>query len=435
MICKHITELIGNTQLLEVPPEIHGIANLKLYAKLELFNPWGSVKDRTAWGMLENHLKELEGGKRVIELSSGNTAKALQMLASLQGSSLKTITNRIKIPEQRDILKLLGAEIEELPGKSDCYDPNDPNDPMVTLQREIQQHPGEYFFTDQYSNRDNLRIHYETTGAEIAADLGKVDYFIAGLGTTGSSRGTAERLKTANPGLVCVGVAAEKDDTLPGIRNRDEVLEVGLFDPKYYDEMVFVSSMQAIEYTLILLRKLGIPAGPTSGAAFFGALDFLKRLPPLSEPKTAVFIVCDRIEWYMSYFKERRPDLFGGGKKQSWQEGLPENPENREIAASGVREWIARENPLIVDLRSPLSYKASRIEKSLNLPYDHLDRMLDEGIPFGKNQPLLLVCAVGEKSAKVAAYLSGKGIAAYSLAGGVTAWRDETLPLERSSHV
>ena len=434
MIYKHITELIGNTPLLEVPESVHGIPNLKLYAKLELFNPWGSVKDRTAWGMLENHLKELEGGKRVIELSSGNTAKALQMLASLNGSSLKTITNRIKIPEQRDILRLLGAEIEELPGKSDCYDPNDPNDPMVTLQREIQQHPGAYHFTDQYNNQDNLRIHYETTGAEIEADLGKVDYFIAGLGTTGSSRGTAERLKKANPELKVIGVAAEKDDTLPGIRNRDEVLEVGLFDPAYYDEIVYLHSPEAVDYTMILLRQLGIPAGPTSGAAFGGALRYLKQLPPLSSPQTAVFIVCDRIEWYMGYFKERRPDLFGGERKASWREQAEPDAE-REIEASEAPGWIEKNQPLIADLRSPLSYKTSRIKGSFNLPWEYLEKMLDEGIPFGKTQPLFLICAVGEKSALAASFLTKNGIPAYSLSGGLTAWRDESLPLERSFNV
>ncbi len=269
--------MIGNTPLLLIDPQIHGITETEIYAKLELFNPWGSVKDRTALGMMKKYLPKLKQGK-VIESSSGNTAKALQSLAGMHGTYLKTITNRIKVPEQKDILTLLGAQIEELPGKSDCYDPNDPNDPMILINKEMQKDPT-YIFTDQYNNPDNEAIHYETTGAEINDDLGNVDFLFAGLGTNGSVKGIANKLRENNPDLKVIGIVATKDDYIPGIRNRDEVMEVGLFQPDFFDAIIDISSKDAVDESLILIRKQGLMAGPTTGASYKGALEYLSKLP------------------------------------------------------------------------------------------------------------------------------------------------------------
>lgn len=432
MIYNDITELIGNTPLLKIPAAVHGLSNIDLYVKLELFNPWGSVKDRTALGMTREHLQEIEDGKKLLELSSGNTAKALQLIASTRGSSFKAITNRIKVPEQRDILRLLGAQIEELPGKSDCYDPNDPNDPMIIINRELQSHPNEYIFTNQYVNQSNRDIHFETTGGEIAQELGKVDHFIAGLGTTGSSRGIVERLEKDNPAIRSVGVVAEANDYIPGIRTKDEVLEVGLFDPENYADILTYSSQAAIDGMLVLARKLGVLAGPTSGATFMGALDYLREVDKTATSRqTAVFIACDRMEWYVSYVKERRPELFGGKERRTWHDHLDVSEAKSTVRVSEVREFIKNKQPMIIDTRNPLAYRMGHIKGSVNFPYEQLDGILNDAVPFSASQPLLFVCAVGEKSLAVAQYLQGRDYQAYSLDEGITAWRDAELPLMR----
>ncbi len=430
MLVQSITDLIGNTPLLKIPSHVHGLKNIEVYAKLELFNPWGSVKDRTAWGILKPHLDELKN-KLVIESSSGNTAKALQMIASLHGSSLKTITNRIKVPEAKDVLKLIGAQIQELPGKSDCYDPHDPNDPIVYIQQEIAKDPDKYIYSDQYFNDLNRKIHYDTTGKEIVDDLGKVDYFIGGLGTTGSTLGAAQRVKEHNPELIAVGVVAEKEDYIPGIRNHDETLEVGLFKPEFYSEIVTVNSHDSLEAMMKLIKGAGLLAGPTTGASFLGALHYLKKIDhTLTETKKAVFIACDRVEWYTSYVRERKPEWLGEANSESWKDKVTIDT-SADISTDEIVKWIDDNLPLIVDLRQPISFKTAHIPDSINLPYDHLDSMLNTTNPFCTKQKILLVCPLGEKSALVASYLKTKDIDAYSLGGGINAWRDQNLSLER----
>ncbi len=431
MIAKTILDLIGNTPLLKISEQTHGIPRVSLYVKLELFNPWGSVKDRSAWGILKHHLDELPQ-KTVIESSSGNMAKALHMIALLHGSKLRTITNRIKVSEVKDILTLLGIDIQELPGKSDCFDPNDPNDPFFYIQKELTERESSYLYSDQYRNSANRDIHYETTGQEILNDLGKVDYFFGGLGTTGSTLGIAQRLKESNPEMKTIGIVAKKDDYIPGIRNSDEVLEVGLFQPSFYDELLEVSSHEALEAMMTLVKHEGLLAGPTTGASFHAVLSYLRNhKESFDHDKTAVFIACDRIEWYLSYIKERKPEWFGKTKRFSWKEHAKPLPE-RIIAITNVSSWIDTHHPLIIDTRQPISYKLGHIPNSLNLPMNTLDDMLSVTNPFCVSHPLLFVCPIGETSILLASYLHKENhLNAYSLEGGITAWKDHGLPLER----
>ena len=432
MIAQSITDLIGNTPLLKISKKVHNLENIELYAKLELFNPWGSVKDRTAWGMLQPYLDEL-GEKDIIESSSSNTAKALQMIASINGSKLKTITNRIRVQEAKDILTLIGAEIQEIPGKSDCYDPNDPNDPVVYIQKEIAQNKDKYIYSNQYFNDLNRKVHYDTTGKEIVDDIGGVDFLIGGLGTTGSILGVAERIKEDNPDLEVIGVVADKDDHIPGIRNYDEILEVGLFNPDFYKDIVRVSSQDALEGMMNLIRKDGLLAGPTTGASLQGAIDYLQEIDKsLDEPKKALIIACDRVEWYISYIKDRKPEWFGDVSKERWDDNIKQS-ESTDLEVEKISDWIKQNSPLIVDVRQPISFRISHIPNSINMPYDNLDSMLNTTNPFCINQKILLVCPVGDKSSKIANYLKTKDVQAYSLHGGINAWRDNNLPLEKES--
>ena len=121
MLVKHVKELIGKTPLFEIPEEVHGLKNITLYAKLELLNPFGSVKDKSAWNVLKDDIEAIKKeGKTVIESSSGNMAKAMQLVCSVYDVPFKIVTNRIKVREVKQILQLVGAEVDELPGLSEC---------------------------------------------------------------------------------------------------------------------------------------------------------------------------------------------------------------------------------------------------------------------------------------------------------------------------
>src|SRR5581483_11126804 len=119
-------------------------------------------------------------GQTVIESSSGNMAKAMQILCSIHQVNFKIVTNRIKVREVKQILQLLGAQLDELPGLSECPDPTDPNDPITFIEQQMSKEPGKYFHTSQYTNERNIHAHYNTTGQEIFNDVGAIDYFIGG---------------------------------------------------------------------------------------------------------------------------------------------------------------------------------------------------------------------------------------------------------------
>ncbi|MDC0766896.1 pyridoxal-phosphate dependent enzyme [Streptomyces sp. HD] len=449
-----ITEAIGNTPLVRIDPAVHGLGHIDLYAKLELLNPFGSVKDRAAWNMARPHLtataasasgaasagsSSASAGERgqVVELSSGNTAKALAVLAGMHGLSFKSVTNRMRIPEIKDLLLLLGAEIEELPGQSECLDPTATDDPLTLFHRTLAEPGSTYLHTDQYFNPRNTEAHFTGTGPEIVKDLdGRApDWFIACVGTAGSSTGVARALREHDPAVRVVGLVAAKSDFIPGIRTIDEAHEVGLFDPGTYDTIESVSADEAIEGMLTLNRRCGILAGPTGGAAYFGAVRQLRAVETeLTARQSAVFIVCDRVESYLSYVRRRRPDLFGGPRRRNSPADLPD-AEIRTAPAIGVADaqaWIGTGEPLVVDLRSPYAYAALHIDGSLNIVDELFEELLHGGLPFSRNRPVLLACPVGEKSARYAALLTRMGHPdVRSLTGGIIAWRDAGAPLVR----
>ncbi len=442
MLVKHVSELIGNTPLFEIPQSVHGLKNINLFAKLELLNPFGSVKDKSAWNVLKDDIEAIAAeGKTVIESSSGNMAKAMQLVCSVYGVPFKIVTNRIKVREVKQILQLLGADVDELPGLSECPDPTDPNDPITFIEQIMSANPGKYFHTSQYTNEKNIDAHYHSTGTEIHADLqaaerGPVDFFIGGLGTTGSTRGSGTYLKEQNKDLKNIGVIASKGHLLPGIRNVDEMYEVGLFRKDFYDDIIEVSMDESIDAMLTMVRKCGILAGPTGGGSLAAAIKYLKPIDAkLDRPHNAVFIVCDRIEWYLSYLQKNRPELFGLAVKKDTikavsQEEIDKAP---EIDLDDLEAlFTSADKPLIVDMRGSMAFKASRIPGSLNIPADNLEEIADMGTPFGSNQKVVLVCPTGEVSKRFAAHFKAKAVDCVSLSGGFVAWRDADKPTEKS---
>ncbi|MEU3013920.1 pyridoxal-phosphate dependent enzyme [Nocardia asteroides] len=438
MVYTHITELIGNTPLLRLDPAVHALDGVELYAKLESHNPFGSVKDRVAWAMIRDDLDRIAaGGQSFIEASSGNTAKALRVLGALHGIPLRAVTNRIRVAEVRQLLQLLGTEIVELPGLSECPDPQAADDVSAVIAQTIGQAPRRWFHPSQYTNERNIAAHHDGTGTEIAADLADAgiahaDVLIGGLGTTGSTRGTATALRAHHPELRTVGVVSDRFDFIPGIRSEREMWDVGLFRPDFYDEIVTVDSAAAIEATLALIRGYGVLAGPTSGAGYAAALRTLAAAPrPADRPLVAVLIVCDRLEPYLSYIAKRRPDLFGTTAP------APPSPDDTAAAPTltptALAELDRTGRPTVVDTRGAMAYRVGHVPGAINLRDDQLDEMLAQGVPFPRSRPVVFVCPVGETSLRFAAVAHRAGYEAFSLAGGIVAWRDAGYPLERGA--
>jgi cysteine synthase B len=434
MLYRHITELIGRTPLLRLDPAAHGLAGVELYAKLESANPFGSVKDRVALAMLDGRLDAMAAaGQTVVEASSGNTAKALRLLTGMAGVGVRAYTNRVRVGEVRDLLALLGADVRELPGLSECPDPTAPNDVFGVIGELLDTRPGEFVHTSQYTNEANIEAHYHGTGREIFDDLaqphqGRVDVLVGGLGTTGSTRGAATFLREQNPSLRAVGVVSGRRDFIPGIRSAAEMWEVGLFRPEFYDAIVTVESDEAIEASLELARLHGVLAGPTSGATFTAAKRYLAHMDS-TDCRVAVFIVCDRLEPYLSYYRKRRPELFGGPAAAG-----PPNAAELAAAPRVDVDTLASElaDTLVVDVRGSMAYRVGHVPGAINIRDDYLDDMLTGSDPFPSGARVVFVCAVGEVSSRFAAALARRGRPAAGLAGGILAWRDAGRPLEVS---
>lgn len=436
MLVDKATDLIGNTPLLKLSAEIHGLANVDIYAKLELLNPYGSVKDKSAWNVLKDDIEEIAAnGKTVIESSSGNMAKALQILCSMHSVPLRIVTNIIKVPEAKQILQLLGAEVDELPGLSECPDPNDPNDPIAHIGRIISANPNGYFHTSQFTNEKNVVAHYQMTGREILNDLDRVDFFFGGLGTTGTTQGAGSFLKEHNPHLKNIGVIASKGHLLPGIRNVDEMYEVGLFKKDFYDDIVEINSDESIDAMLTLIRRCGVLSGPTGGGGLAAALKYLRPLDQSFKTRqNVVFIVCDRVELYLSYLQKLRPELFGGKHKRGVKTLSPQQVENApQIDVFEAGNLAGDSNTIVIDLRGALAFKAGRISGAINISPENFESMCDQGVPFSGQKTILLVCPVGEQSRRFAAHLSNAGVKCFSLTGGMTAWNAANMPCERNT--
>jgi len=431
MIIESMTDLIGNTPLLKISAEVTGLKNIDLYAKLEMLNPFGSVKDRTAWAMIKDDLDEIKSKNMTIyENSSGNTAKSLQAIAGMHGIKFRLMSALAKVEEQKQVLQIMGAEIEEIAGANDCFDPSDNNDPQYLIERTARSRPGEIYFTSQFTNPKNPDYHEKTTGEEIAKDLGKVDFFFNGLGTTGSSLGISIRLQRDNPDVETVAVIPETNHFFPGVRSLSQMWESGLFQRNQYKTFLNISEQEAIDGMLILNRQCGVLCGVTAGANFAGSLKYLKEIDSsLTERKKAVFIVCDRMEWYISYLKERRPEIFSEPVKENslslFVDDGSYRVEDIEISSQTLDEMLgSNEKPIVVDIRTAQSFRLVCIPASINVPSEIFRKWIDGQNPFEEGARIVLVCAVGEQSCFYARYLRSLGCNVYSLSGGIMTWRD-----------
>jgi cysteine synthase len=271
-VAGNMIELVGYTPLVRIN---HIIPNkrVKIYAKLERYNPAGSVKDRIAKYMVEYGEKEglLTKEKIVIEPTSGNTGIALAMICAVKGYRLELVMPETMSMERRKILTAYGAKIVLSEGARGM-------DGAIDLAKEMAR-DSKYYMPYQFENKYNVLAHYETTGEEIwKATRGRVKVFVAGLGTTGTLMGVSKRLKEYNPGVKIVGVEPFPNSKIQGLKNLTQQYVPEIYDPGRLDEKINVSDEDAFEMARLLTIREGIFCGISSGAAMWGAYEKAKEL-------------------------------------------------------------------------------------------------------------------------------------------------------------
>ncbi|CAN5856816.1 cysteine synthase CysM [soil metagenome] len=289
-----IEDAIGKTPLVALQ-RIDAAENAKrgnvILGKLEGNNPAGSVKDRPALSMIKRAEErgEIKPGDTLIEATSGNTGIALAMAAAIKGYRMVLIMPEDLSIERAQTMKAFGAELMLTPKSGGMEYARDLADQMVAQ--------GKGRVLDQFSNPDNPRIHYETTGPEIWADTdGKVTHFVSAMGTTGTITGVSRFLKEKNPAVQIIGAQPDEGSRIPGIRKWPEEYLPKIYEPSRVDTVVNVSQDNAEEMCRRLAREEGIFGGISAAGALWVALETAKKV----DNAVIVFIVCDRGDRYLS---------------------------------------------------------------------------------------------------------------------------------------
>jgi cysteine synthase B len=293
-VYENVLDMIGNTPLVDVS-EVSPNPHVRILAKMESQNPFGSVKDRIARSMIETAEKEgyLHPGQTILEPSSGNTGIALAAIARLKGYPIRILMPESVSIERRQMLEVYGAEIILTPGGEGS------NGAVRRAQALAAEHP-EWAFLYQYGNDANPRAHYEGTGPEIWRDCEEVTHFVAGLGTSGTLMGTGTYLKERNPDIKVIAIEPPLGERVEGLRNMEEGYIPPVFDrwggPDLLDRKRVVRPRESLEWTRRLLSDCGIFAGISSGAALAGAVKVAREI----DEGVIVFIVCDGGWKYLS---------------------------------------------------------------------------------------------------------------------------------------
>lgn len=301
-VYKAISDLIGNTPLVELThiEEKEGL-DASVVAKVEFFNPAGSVKDRIAKKMIEDAEKKglVKPGATLIEPTSGNTGIGIASVAAAKGyKAIMTMPETMSV-ERRNLLKAYGAKVVLTDGKAGMKG-------AIAKAKELAATIPNSFIPSQFENPSNPQAHYESTGPEIWKDTeGKVDIFVAGVGTGGTVSGTGKYLKDQNPNVKVVAVEPATSPVLSeghagphGIQGIGAGFVPNILDTSVYDEVFTVTNEQAYETGRLIAHNEGMLVGISSGAATYAAIQIAKR--PENKGKTIVVLLPDTGERYLS---------------------------------------------------------------------------------------------------------------------------------------
>lgn len=301
-VYKAISDLIGNTPLVELThiEEKEGLDS-RVVAKVEFFNPAGSVKDRIAKKMIEDAEKagKIKPGATLIEPTSGNTGIGIASVAAAKGyKAIMTMPETMSV-ERRNLLKAYGAKVVLTDGKTGMKG-------AIAKAKELAATIPNSFIPSQFENPSNPQAHYESTGPEIWKDTeGKVDIFVAGVGTGGTVSGTGKYLKDQNPNVKVIAVEPATSPVLSqgyagphGIQGIGAGFVPNTLDTSVYDEVFTVTNEQAYETGRLIAHNEGMLVGVSSGAATYAAIQIAKR--PENKGKTIVVLLPDTGERYLS---------------------------------------------------------------------------------------------------------------------------------------
>jgi len=289
---NNILETIGNTPLVKLGNMNQNPA-VRIYAKLEGFNPTGSIKDRIALKMIEQAEQDgkLTKDKIIIEPTSGNTGISLAMIGAVKGYRVQIIMSSAVSVERQKMIRAFGGEII-------LTDPDLGTDGAIIKTREmISKNPDLYFNPNQFSNEYNKLAHYNTTAQEIWFQTsGQITHMVSSLGTSGTIMGIGMRLKAINPGIKIIEAQPVKGHYIQGLKNMDEAIVPELYDASKIDESIMVDTEEAYEMARRIVVEEGIFVGMSSGAAMLAALKVAKPL----DSGLVVVIFPDRGEKYLS---------------------------------------------------------------------------------------------------------------------------------------
>ncbi|MBQ8220844.1 MAG: cysteine synthase family protein [Bacteroidaceae bacterium] len=292
MIYDSILGTIGNTPMVRIN-KLCPNPRVNILAKLEGFNPTGSIKDRIALRMVESAERDgrLRKGHTIIEPTSGNTGIGLAIAGIVKGYPVEIVMSSAVSVERRKILRSYGAKVILTPAEEGT-------DGAIRLARRmVAENPDKYFMPDQFANAANYLAHYEKTAIEIWQQTnGQIDYLVCAVGTSGTLMGLSRFLRTMKPDIKVVCAHPIKGHYIQGLKNMDEAIVPEIYNPSLIDVQEMIESEEAIEMARQIIAKEGIFAGMSSGAAMIAALRTAEKI----EEGNIVVVFPDRAEKYLS---------------------------------------------------------------------------------------------------------------------------------------
>lgn len=293
-ISENILETIGHTPLVRINRLNPRPGEVDILAKVEGFNPTGSIKDRIALNMIEHAEQNglIRPGQTIIEPTSGNTGIGLAIVGITRGYPVEIVMSEGVSVERRKILRSFGAKVTLTPAAEGT-------DGAIRLARRLAaENPEKYYMPDQFANAANYMTHYNRTALEIWEQAGgKVDYLVSAIGTSGTIMGLSKFMRALNPDITVVCAQPVKGHYIQGLKNLEEAIVPAIYDPAQINVQEMIESEEAIEMARQIIAKEGIFVGMSSGAAMLAAIRTAEKAPAGS---TIVVVFPDRAEKYLS---------------------------------------------------------------------------------------------------------------------------------------